>query len=82
MLIPSVCAMLVSGLYVVVDGIFLGQGVGVNGLAAVNITVPFLTIMTDITMMITMGGATITAIRFGQGDVRGVNQSFVPSFLL
>ena len=49
MVIPSVGAMLVSGLYVVVDGIFVGRGVGVDGLAAVNIAVPFLTIMTAIT---------------------------------
>ena len=42
MVIPSVGAMLVSALYVVVDGIFVGQGVGVNGLAAVNIAVPYL----------------------------------------
>lgn len=76
MVIPSVGAMLVSGLYVVVDGIFVGRGVGVDGLAAVNIAVPFLTIMTAITMMVTMGGATITAIRFGQNDIPGANRSF------
>lgn len=76
LVIPSVGAMLVSGLYVVVDGVFVGQGVGVDGLAAVNIAVPFLTIMTAITMMVTMGGATITAIRFGQKDIPGANRSF------
>lgn len=79
MVIPSVGAMLVSALYVVVDGIFVGQGVGVNGLAAVNIAVPYLTIMTAITMMITMGGATITAIRFGKKDTQGANRAFMIS---
>lgn len=76
LVIPSVGAMLVSALYVVVDGIFVGQGVGMDGLAAVNIAVPFLTILTAITMMVTMGGATITAIRFGQEDTAGANRSF------
>ena len=79
LVIPSVGAMLVSALYIVVDGIFVGQGVGVEGLAAVNIASPFLTIMTAITMMVTMGGSTITAIRFGKQDIPGANRSFIAS---
>lgn len=75
--LPSVGAMLVTALYIVVDGIFVGQGVGGEGLAAVNIAVPFTTVIVAVAMMITMGGATTTSIRMGQGNQRGANESFV-----
>ncbi len=34
--LPTVMAMLVSGLYQIVDGIFIGHVVGAEGLAAIN----------------------------------------------
>ncbi|WP_066497821.1 MATE family efflux transporter [Abyssisolibacter fermentans] len=80
--IPSIGAMLVTGLYVVVDGIFVGRGVGTNGLAAVNIAVPFISILTAVTMMITMGGATITSIRFGKGENTEANNVFSTSIFM
>ena len=75
--IPSVGGMLVSALYFIVDGIFVGRGVGTVGLAAVNISIPFITILFAVTDMAVMGGATITSIRFGEGDKPGANRSFL-----
>lgn len=63
--LPSIGALLVTGLYFVVDGIFVGQGVGSNGLAAVNLAVPYISILTAITTMIAMGGATLASIALG-----------------
>lgn len=80
LIIPSIGVMLISVLYVVVDGIFIGQGLGVIGLAAVNISLPFISIMTAITMMITMGGATIVSIRIGKKNLQGANRAFNTSF--
>lgn len=76
MVIPSIASMLVSALYFVVDGIFIGRGVGPTGLAAVNIAVPFITIVFAVSMLITVGGATITSIRFGEGNKEGANNAF------
>lgn len=80
--IPSIGSMLITALYFVVDGIFVGRGVGANGLAAVNIAVPFISILTSVTMMFTMGGATITSIRFGQGENTKANNSFNMTIIL
>ena len=74
--ITSIGAMVVTGLYVVVDGIFVGRGVGSNGLAAVNLAIPFVSILTSVTMMITMGGATLTSICFGKGENPKANNYF------
>ena len=79
--IPSIGAMLVTGLYFVVDGIFVGRGVGLNGLASVNIAVPFISILTSVTMMITMGGATLTSICFGKKQIKQANNYFNTSLL-
>ena len=80
--IPSIGAMLVTGLYIVVDGIFVGQGVGLNGLASVNLAVPFISILTSVTMMITMGGATLTSISLGKNDTKQANNYFNTSLFL
>ena len=75
-LLPSVGAMLVTSLYMVVDGIFVGNGVGAIALASVNIAVPYISIVLALTMMVTMGGATLTSIAFGKGDNYRANMIF------
>ncbi|MGN0554103.1 MAG: MATE family efflux transporter, partial [Oscillospiraceae bacterium] len=80
--IPSIGSMLVTGLYFVVDGIFVGQGIGTNGLAAVNIAVPFISILIAVTMMITMGGASLVSIAFGRKEPEKANDIFNISILL
>ena len=74
--IPSIGAMLVTSLYVVVDGIFVGQGIGANALAAINIAGPFIMTIVAMTMMMTVGGATLTAISLGQKKVDQANEYF------
>lgn len=80
--IPSIGSMLVIGLYFVVDGMFVGRGVGINGLAAVNLATPFISILTSVTMMITMGGATIASIYLGMTEHKKANNTFNTSMQL
>ena len=40
LLIPTVLGMVFSAVFVITDGIFVGQGIGSDALAAVNITAP------------------------------------------
>lgn len=74
--LPSVGSLLVMGLYFVVDGIFVGQGVGNNGLAAVNLAVPYISILTAAATMISMGGATLASIALGERNQRRANNIF------
>lgn len=73
---------MVTGLYFVVDGIFVGQGIGSSGLGAVNLAVPFICILTAVAMMIAMGGSTITSIFIGQGNDQKALHSFMNSIFL
>ena len=79
---PAVGSLFVTYLYNVMDGIFVGQGVGSAALGAVNIGVPFITFAVAIVAMFPMGGATIIAIRMGRDDKDGANQAFMSALTL
>ncbi len=50
--IPTVAAMLVNGLYQVVDGIFIGHYVGAEGLAGINVAWPVIGTILGIGMLV------------------------------
>lgn len=81
-ILPALGGSFVTYLYNVVDGIFVGQGVGPAALGAVNIGVPFITFVVAVAAMFPMGGATIVAIRMGRADKNGANHAFMTAFSL
>lgn len=81
-ILPAVGSLFVTYLYNVMDGIFVGHGIGSAALGAVNIGVPFITFAVAIVSMFPMGGATIIAIRMGRGDKDGANHAFMTALML
>lgn len=81
-ILPSAGGLCVTYLYNIVDGIFVGRGVGSLALAAVNITVPFITTLAEISTLFAMGGSTVIAIRLGRGDKKGANDAFMTALTL
>ena len=81
-ILPSAGGLCVTYLYNIVDGIFVGQGVGHPALAAVNITVPFITTLVALSSLFAMGGSTVIAIRLGRGDQKGANDAFLTAFCM
>ncbi len=63
--VPSALAMFISSLYTVVDGIFVGQGVGDSALAAVNIVLPFTVILFGLASMFAIGGGALVSKNIG-----------------
>lgn len=78
--LPAIGGLCITYLYNIVDGIFVGQGVGSSALGAVNIGVPFITFVVAVAAMFPMGGAMIVAIRMGRGDQAGANHAFMTAF--
>ena len=70
---PALGGLFVTYLYNVVDGIFVGRGIGYAALGAVNIGVPFITSVVAVAAMFPMGGATVVAIRMGRKDKDDAN---------
>ncbi len=65
---PSVISMLVGSLYNIVDQIFIGQGIGINGNAATNVAFPLTIICIFISLFIGVGGASLYSIMLGSGE--------------
>lgn len=68
--LPTVIGMLVVSFQCIIDGIFVSNGVGPQGLAAVNITMPLTSMFFSIAIMIVSGGVVICGIAQGKGDQR------------
>ncbi|MDU2490720.1 MAG: MATE family efflux transporter [Clostridium celatum] len=68
--IPSSLAMFISSLYTVVDGIFVGQGVGDSALAAVNIVLPFTVMLFGLASMFAIGGGALVSKNIGANNIQ------------
>lgn len=66
--VPSGLAMFISSLYTVIDGIFVGQGVGDSALAAVNIVLPFTVLLFGLASMFAIGGGALVSKNIGAND--------------
>ncbi|MGL4344994.1 MAG: MATE family efflux transporter [Cellulosilyticaceae bacterium] len=78
--IPSIIGMLFFSIYIVIDGIFVGQAVGGNALAAINIAMPFFSIAMAISIMLSAGANTIIGIELGQGNQEKARKTFSLAF--
>ncbi|MGL5427591.1 MAG: MATE family efflux transporter, partial [Cetobacterium sp.] len=68
--VPAVFAMFISSMYVIVDGIFVGQGVGALALGAVNLVMPISILFFGIASMFAVGGGTLISESFGNGNIK------------
>ncbi|MGR5131272.1 MATE family efflux transporter [Vibrio alfacsensis] len=80
--IPTVAAMLVNGLYQVVDGIFIGRYVGADGLAGINVAWPIIGSILGIGMMVGVGTGALASIKQGEKDVEGAKRILSTGLLL
>ncbi len=80
--IPTLMGMLVTAIHVLIDGIFVGRGIGSLGVAAVNIVVPLFTICTGIGLLIGVGGSTIISINNAKENYSETSSIFSQSLIL
>ena len=67
--IPSIAAMVVSGLYQIIDGIFVGHYIGFEGLAGINMAWPAICILGALGVMIGMGMGSVMSIYRGENKL-------------
>ncbi|MBN2651023.1 MAG: MATE family efflux transporter [Spirochaetales bacterium] len=68
--VPAIASMLIMAFYQMVDGIMVGQRLGPDALASVNILYPVIAIFVGIAVMIGVGGNARIAVLLGEGDSR------------
>ncbi len=65
--LPTLMGMLAISAVTAVDGIFVGHGVGGNGIAAINISVPLLMLFTGIGLMVGAGSSVTASVLMSHG---------------
>lgn len=80
-IVPSIISNAAFYILTIVDGMFVGNGVGTDALGAVNIAFPFVMIIGAISSLFATGGVAVAAVRFGRGDSDGANDAFMHSLL-
>ena len=80
-LIPSICSTLVNSIYILVDTLIIGQGVGADGITALNIFLPFYSLYMGIGLMFGIGAGILMSTEDGVGDTEKSKKYFIASIL-
>ncbi len=66
--IPAIVAMAASSVYNIIDGIFIGQGVGAEAIMGLALTGPLMSLSAAFGAMVGVGAATLMSVKLGQKD--------------
>ncbi len=66
--IPAIVAMAASSVYNIIDGIFIGQGVGPEAIMGLALTGPVMSLTAAFGAMVGVGASTLMSVRLGQRD--------------
>lgn len=80
--VPGLLAMVVSSIYTMVDGIFVGNLIGSQALAAVNLAFPILMILFAVGDMVAVGSSVKIALALGEKDEQTANRIFSAAFCM
>lgn len=83
---PTLVGMVFMSLQTVIDGIFVGRGVGADGIAAVNIIAPLWMVVTGLGLMFGIGASVIGGVHLAEKNVKAariiLTQSFGVGFVI
>ncbi|MDO4534565.1 MAG: MATE family efflux transporter, partial [Clostridium perfringens] len=81
-LFPTAIGSLAISIYVLLDTIFIGQGVGADGLAALNINTPIFSAGFGLGLLIGVGGSTLMSMEKGKGNEKRAKEIFTLSMIM
>lgn len=74
--LPSICMMIFTSIYGIVDGFFVSNYVGSVPFAALNLAMPFIMILSAFGFMFGSGGTALVSMRLGMGEKMRANETF------
>ena len=74
--VPSIVSMWIFSLYSLVDGMLVAWGVGEHALTAVNLSLPFVSLVFTLGILLATGTSTVLSIALGQKDVERARNYF------
>ncbi len=81
-ILPSTLSFLLTGIYSIVDGIFVGRAMGDDGLAAINIAWPLVALIIALGTGIGMGASVMVSLNLGAGNEKAADKMEGNAFLL
>lgn len=79
---PAFIAMLASGIYNIVDTIFIGKGIGTLAIGGVGVVFPIQTLYNAFAQMISIGAASAISRSLGEGNEERANQVTTNAYIL
>ncbi|WP_338589441.1 MATE family efflux transporter [Shewanella khirikhana] len=80
--LPTIASMLVTGVYVTIDGMFVGHFLGETGLAGIMLAYPVGALLYAVGAMIGMGAGALMSMRLGEGKTDKARQLLGNAFSL
>lgn len=77
---PTLIGMIFNSVLTIIDGVFVGQGVGADGIAAVNIVAPIFLVCTGLGLMLGIGASVIASIRLSEDNVKAARIILTQAF--
>lgn len=78
---PTLLGMLSMSAVTAIDGIFVGHGVGSDGIAAINICIPMLMIFTGVGLMVGAGCSVVASIQLSKGKLKAARLNVTQAML-
>lgn len=78
--LPSMFGMLFIGLQTIIDGLFVGNIVGENALASLNIVLPYIQVVMAVSMVVGVGAQTLIGIKLGENKEKEAGALFMTAF--
>lgn len=79
--IPTLLGMIADVAFILTDGIFVGHGVGAEGLASVNLVCPAMMLITGLGVMFGLGGSVVGAIHLARENVKAARINITQAFI-
>lgn len=79
--IPQMIGLLFNSVYVIVDGIFIGNRLGRGAMAAAAVSVPFVEILIALSMAVASGAGVLISGQLARGEKRRALQTFHAALL-
>lgn len=80
--LPSVIAMLITGIQGMVDGLFVGNLLGPNAMASINISMPFIQVIIALSMIISIGAQSYMGLSLGAKNIQDAKDGFKTSIII
>ncbi len=78
---PTLVGMIFNSALTLADGMFIGQGVGANGIAAVNIVAPLFLLTSGLGLMFGIGASVVASIRLSENNIKAARIIMTQAFL-